>query len=153
MKPFRSFVPPLAAMLIAASGGAAAQGVLIDKSEIRFVSKQMGANVEGPLPALEGERRFPAQRSREIEGQPRDRAREHRSRERSVRSRDAARRLVRYREVPARDFTSTAIRSVGGERYEIAGTLALKASQRISSFPLRCARTPPATPWPRVSSR
>ena len=29
MKPFRSFVPPLAAMLLAASGGAAAQGVLI----------------------------------------------------------------------------------------------------------------------------
>ena len=47
MKPFRSFVPPLAAMLLAASGGAVAQGVLIDKSEIRFVSKQMGASVEG----------------------------------------------------------------------------------------------------------
>ena len=38
MKPFQSFVPPLAAMLLAASGGAVAQGVLIDKSEIRFVS-------------------------------------------------------------------------------------------------------------------
>ena len=32
---------------MAASGGAVAQGVLIDKSEIRFVSKQMGASVEG----------------------------------------------------------------------------------------------------------
>ena len=40
MKPFRSFVPPLAAMLLAASGGAVAQGVLIEKSEIRFVSSR-----------------------------------------------------------------------------------------------------------------
>ena len=47
MKPFRSFVPPLAVMLLAASGGAMAEGVLIDKSEIRFVSKAMGASVEG----------------------------------------------------------------------------------------------------------
>jgi hypothetical protein len=34
-------------MLLLATSGAAAQGVLIDKSEIRFVSKQMGVNVEG----------------------------------------------------------------------------------------------------------
>ncbi len=47
MKPYRSFIPPLAAMLMAGPGGAFAQGVLIDKSEIRFVSKQMGVNVEG----------------------------------------------------------------------------------------------------------
>src|ERR1039457_100722 len=42
----RSFIPPLGMMLLAA-GQAGAQGVLIDKSEIRFQSKQMGANVEG----------------------------------------------------------------------------------------------------------
>ena len=47
MTPMRSLIPPLAAMLLAASGGSSAQGVLIDRSEIRFVSKQMGANVEG----------------------------------------------------------------------------------------------------------
>jgi hypothetical protein len=44
--------PPLAAMLITASGGAHGQGVLIDKSG-SFVSKQMGVNVEGPS-AVEG---------------------------------------------------------------------------------------------------
>ena len=42
----RSFVPSLAMMLLAA-GQAGAQGVLIDKSEIRFACKQMGVNVEG----------------------------------------------------------------------------------------------------------
>ena len=34
-------------MMLMASSGPAPQGVLIDKSEIRFVSKQMGVNVEG----------------------------------------------------------------------------------------------------------
>ena len=34
-------------VLLAAAGHAAAQGVLVDKSEIRFVSKQMGVKVEG----------------------------------------------------------------------------------------------------------
>ena len=43
---FRSFIPPLGMMLLAA-GQAGAQGVLIDKSEIRFISRQMGVNVEG----------------------------------------------------------------------------------------------------------
>ena len=34
-------------MMLLAAGQAGAEGVLIDKSEIRFVSKQMGVNVEG----------------------------------------------------------------------------------------------------------
>ena len=42
----RTMVPPLAILLLAANP-AAAQGVLIDRSEIRFVAKQMGVNVEG----------------------------------------------------------------------------------------------------------
>src|SRR5450432_824132 len=46
MMRLRSFIPSLGMMLLAA-GQAGAQGVLIDKSEIRFQSKQMGANVEG----------------------------------------------------------------------------------------------------------
>ena len=47
MKMLHPFVPPLAVMLMAASAGAGAQGVLIDRSEIRFVAKQMGGGVEG----------------------------------------------------------------------------------------------------------
>ena len=46
MRLFRPFIPSLAVMLMASSG-AGAQAVLIDKSEIRFISKQMGVNVEG----------------------------------------------------------------------------------------------------------
>ena len=46
MRMLRPFVPSLAMLLLATSGAAGA-GRLIDKSEIRFVSKQMGVNVEG----------------------------------------------------------------------------------------------------------
>src|SRR5256885_6227297 len=42
----RSFIPSLGMLLLAASQGDA-QGLLIDKSEIRFISKQLGVNVEG----------------------------------------------------------------------------------------------------------
>ena len=126
MKPFRSFVPPLAAMLMAASGGAVAQGVLIDKSEIRFVSKQMGASVEGRF------RRWKAN----VDFRPGDLAKSKANFEVELASIDLAsletetetRRSVWFdtARFPLATFTSTAIRSVGGDRYEIAGTLAMK---------------------------
>ena len=104
MKPFRSFVPPLAAMLMAASGGASAQGVLIDKSEIRFVVETDGRERRRPLPQMEGQRRLSSEGAREIEGELRDRAREHRPRERGVGSRNPALDLVRHREISRREI-------------------------------------------------
>ena len=41
----RAWILPF--LLSALAGQACAQGVLIDKSDIRFVSKQMGVNFEG----------------------------------------------------------------------------------------------------------
>ena len=97
----RSFIPSLGMMLLAA-GQAGAEGVLIDKSEIRFVSKQMGINVEGTLPPVEGQYRFHAGRPRALEGRFRYRARQHRSGQRRSRKRGQAAVVVRYREVSGR---------------------------------------------------
>jgi polyisoprenoid-binding protein YceI len=126
MKPFRSFVPPLAAMLLAASGGAAAQGVLIDKSEIRFVSKQMGASVEGRF------RRWKAN----VDFRPGDPAKSKANFEIELASIDLAseasevetRRAVWFdtAKFPVATFASTAVRSTGADRYEVAGTLTIK---------------------------
>jgi len=126
MKPFRSFVPPLAAMLLAASGSAAAEGVLIDKSEIRFVSKQMGASVEGRF------RRWKAN----VDFRPGDPAKSKANFEIELASIDLAseaseietRRAVWFdtAKFPVATFTSTAVRSVGTDRYEVAGTLTMK---------------------------
>ena len=89
MQALRSFIPPLAAMLMAAAGGALAQGVLIDKSEIRFVSKQMGVNVEGRFRKWKANVDFRPQ-DLAHSGRARNRARERRSRERRVGGRGQA---------------------------------------------------------------
>ena len=130
MKPFRSFVPPLAVMLLAASGGAMAEGVLIDKSEIRFVSKAMGASVEGRF------RRWKAN----VDFRPNDPGKSKASLEIELASIDLAsdateteaRRTAWFdtAKFPVATFASTAVRGLGGDRYEIDGTLAMKGVTR-----------------------
>jgi len=126
MKSLRSFIPPLAAMLMAAGGGASAQGVLIDKSEIRFFSKQMGVGLEGWF------RKWKAR----VDFRPRDLAQSKADFEIELASIDLAsdesesevRRplwldTARY---PVAKFASTGVKDLGGDRYEIAGKLSLK---------------------------
>jgi polyisoprenoid-binding protein YceI len=140
MKTFRSFIPPLAAMLLAAAGGTAAQGVLIDKSEIRFVSKQMGVNVEGRF------RRWKAS----VDFRPGDLARSSAGFEIDLASIDLAsgaseaevRRAAWFdtAKFPVAKFASTGIRSLGGDRYEIAGTLSLKGLAQDVVVPVALKR-------------
>ena len=136
MKPFRSFVPPLAAMLMAASAGAAAQGVLIDRSEIRFVSKQMGANVEGRF------RKWKAN----VDFRPNDLAKSKANVEIELASIDLAseeteaeaRRPTWFdtTRFPVATFTSTGMKSLGGDRYQITGTLAIKGIAKEVVIPV-----------------
>lgn len=136
MKPLRSLVPPLAAMLLAASAGAAAQGVLIERSEIRFVSKQMGANVEGRF------RKWKAS----VDFRPDDLAKSKAEFEIELASIDLAsedseaevRRAPWFdtAKFPVARFASTSVRDLGGERYEIAGTLAMKGVARDVIVPV-----------------
>jgi polyisoprenoid-binding protein YceI len=140
MKAIRSFIPPLAAMLLAAAGGAPAQGVLIDKSEIRFVSKQMGVSVEGRF------RRWKAN----VDFRPGDLAHSGAGFEIDLASIDLAseeseaevRRPPWFdtAKFPVAKFASTAIRSVGGDRYEIAGTLSLKGIAKDVVVPVALKR-------------
>jgi polyisoprenoid-binding protein YceI len=140
MKTFRSFIPPLAAMLLAAAGGASAQGVLIDRSEIRFVSKQMGVNVEGRF------RRWQAN----VDFRPGDLARSAAGFEIDLASIDLAseaseaevRRPLWFdtAKFPVAKFASTGIRSLGGDRYEIAGTLSLKGLAQDVVVPVALKR-------------
>ena len=136
MKPFRSFVPPLAAMLLAASSGALAEGVLIDKSEIRFVSKQMGASVEGRF------RRWKAN----VDFRPSDAAQSRADFDVDLASIDLASEEseseVRKADwfdtarFPVATFRSSSVRALGGERYEVAGRLAMKGVTRDLVVPV-----------------
>src|SRR5215475_9738631 len=121
----RSFIPSLA-MLLLAAGQPGAQGLLIDKSEIRFVSKQMGVNVEGKF------RKWKAN----IVFLPRDLAKSKAEFEIDLSSIDLASDESETEiksplwfdtaKFPVAHFASTSIRSVGGDKYEIAGRLTLK---------------------------
>ena len=131
----RSFIPSLGVLLLAA-GQAGAQGLLIDKSEIRFVSKQLGVNVEGRF------RKWKAN----IVFLPKDLAKSKADFEIDLGSIDLASdeseteikssAWFNTRKFPVAHFASTAIKSVGGDKYEIAGKLTLKGVTRDILVPI-----------------
>jgi polyisoprenoid-binding protein YceI len=135
----RSFVPPLGALLLAASQ-AGAQGVLIDKSEIRFVSKQMGVNVEGRF------RRWKAN----IAFLPKDLSRSKAEFEIDLGSIDLAsdesESEVRGKvwfdtpRFPVAKFVSRSIRETGADKYEVAGALTIKGITRDAVVPIALKR-------------
>jgi cytochrome b561 len=131
----RSFIPSLGMMLLAA-GQAGAEGVLIDKSEIRFVSKQMGINVEGSF------RRWKAN----IVFLPGDLAHSKADFDIELASIDLAsdeaeseaRRASWFdtAKFPVAHFVSSSIKDVGGGKYEVAGKLSVKGVTRDAVVPI-----------------
>ena len=134
----RPWIAALALLLGAAPAGA--QGLLPDKSEIRFVSKQMGVNVEGKF------RKWKA----DIVFLPRDLARSKAELDIDLGSIDLAsdeseteiRSPLWFdtRKFPTAHFASTSIRSVGGDRYEVAGRLTLKGITKDVVVPIAYKR-------------
>jgi polyisoprenoid-binding protein YceI len=136
MKPFRSFVPPLAAMLMTASGGGSAQDVLIDRSEIRFVGRETRGAVEGSFRRWKANVDFrpnnlkKSKANFEIDLASIQLANEEREAE--------ARRPVWFdtAKFPVARFTSHAMKDLGGDRYEIAGRLSIKGVTREVVIPM-----------------
>ena len=122
------------------SVAAAAQGVLVDKSEIRFVSKQMGVNVEGRF------RKWKAN----IAFDPQDPAHSKAEVDIDLGSIDLAsedsdaemKGKVWFDTVhfPTAKFVSSAIRATGPDRFEIAGTLTIKGITRDAVVPIALSR-------------
>ena len=131
----RSFIPSLAILLLAA-GQADAQGLLIDKSEIRFVSKQLGINVEGRFRKWKANVVFlpkdltKSKAEFDIDLGSVDLASDES--ETAIKSPpwfDTAR-------FPVAHFASTSIRNLGGDRYESAGKLTLKGITKEVVVPI-----------------
>lgn len=127
----------VAAALAFVVAGALAQGVLYDKSEIRFVSKQMGASAEGRF------RKWKA----DIDFRPGDVAKARAVLEIDLASVDLAsedaEKEVRRPEwfdtarFPVATFRSSTVRDLGGDRYEIAGALTIKGVARDVTVPVQ----------------
>jgi polyisoprenoid-binding protein YceI len=135
MRLFRPFVPSLA-MLLLASSSASAQGVLIDRSEIRFISKQMGVNVEGRF------RKWKAN----VDFRPKDLGHSKAEIEIDLASIDLASeesetevgrpRWFDTAKFPVAKFQSTALKDLGGDKYEVDGRLTLKGTARDVAIPI-----------------
>src|SRR5438046_4218491 len=125
----RSFIPSLGMLLLAASQGDA-QGVLIDKSEIRFVSKQMGVNVEGRFRKWKANIVFlPKELGKskadfDVELASIDLASDESETEiKRPKWFDTAKFLVAK-------FVSTSFKDLGGDKYEVTGALTIKGISR-----------------------
>jgi len=136
--PRDAFVILLAALLPSVAAGA--QGVLVDKSEIRFVSKQMGVNVEGRFRKWNAIMAF----------DPKDLAHSKADVDIDLGSIDLASEdseaelkgkvwfdTARF---PTAKFVSTAIRATGPDRFEVAGTLTIKGITREAIVPIALSR-------------
>jgi len=131
---FRLFLPSLGLLL--AAGQAGAQGLLIDKSEIRFVSKQLGVNVEGRFRKWNGNVVF----------LPKDLAKSKAEFDIDLGSVDLASdeseteiKSARWFDIakfPVAHFASTSIRAVGADRYEVLGKLTLKGVTKDVIVPI-----------------
>ena len=135
MRLFRPFIPSLAMMLMASSG-AGAQAVLIDKSEIRFVSRQMGVNIEGRF------RKWKAN----VDFRPTDLGKSKAQFEIDLSSIDLASeeseseakrpRWFDTARFPFATFHSTAMKDLGGDRYEVEGKLTVKGTAQDKTIPI-----------------
>ena len=131
---------PSLAMLLLASTCAGAQGVLVEKSEIRFVAKQMGVAVEGRF------RKWKAS----VDFRPHDLAHSRADLEIDLASIDFASEEAEAEvrrpgwfdtaRFPQATFRSSALRDLGGDRYEIAGRLTLKGATRDMVIPMQLRR-------------
>ena len=140
MRLIAPFVPPLAALLLSASPHSSARGVAVERSDIRFVSTQMGASVEGVF------RKWKAN----VDFRPRDPARSRAEIEIDLASIDLANEQSEAevgrpswfdtRQFPTARFVSTAVRGLPGDRYEVAGQLSLKGITRDVMMPVQLTR-------------
>jgi len=112
----------------------------MDKSEIRFVSKQLGVNVEGRFKKWNADVMFlrnnPAQSKAnfDIELASIDLASDESEAEvRGPQWFDTAK-------FPRARFTSTSVKNVGGDKYEVSGALSMKGVTRNLVIPIVLTR-------------
>lgn len=132
-----SLVARLAIVALAlAMPSAGAQEILVDKSEIRFVARQLGVNVDGRFRKWKGSVvLLPADIAKskaefDIDLASIDLASEDSEKElRAPLWFDTAK-------FPVAHFSSTAIKDLGGDKYEVAGALTIKGMKRDVTVPV-----------------
>jgi len=129
-------LPAFLGLSLLAGFPAAAQGVLVEKSEIRFVTRQLGVNFEG---------RFRNWKANVI-FLPKNLAKSKAEFDIDLASVDLASddSEIEIRgpmwfdtsKFPVARFASTSIRDLGGNRYDVAGQLSLKGIRKDTQVPI-----------------
>jgi len=128
-------LPSLLVCLLLAVAPAYGQGVLVDKSEVRFVGKQLGVNVEGRFRAFKANVVFlPADLAKskadiDVDLASIDLASEDSEKELKDRQWFDTSRF------PVAHFASTSFKDLGSGKYEVAGNLSLKGATRPVTVP------------------
>jgi polyisoprenoid-binding protein YceI len=127
-------------LLLALASQAGAEGVLIDKSDIRFVSKQMGVNFEGRF------RKWNAN----VVFLPNDLARSKAEFDINLASidleSDDSESEIKgplwfdTAKFPVAHFASTSMKSLGGDKFEINGQLSIKGVAKNAIVPISLKR-------------
>jgi polyisoprenoid-binding protein YceI len=123
-------------MLALVGSSASAESVLVDKSEIRFVSKQMGVNFEGRFRKWKADVVFrpnnlaASKAEFDIDLSSIDLASED--------SESEAKGSVWFNaaKFPTARFVSTSIKNVGGDKYDVAGRLSMKGITKDTVVPI-----------------
>jgi polyisoprenoid-binding protein YceI len=132
----------LVLLLAAVPALACAQGVAYDKSDIRFVSKQMGVEVEGRF------RRFKADVDFRADDAARSRADfdvDFASIDLASEESEAEVKKAEWFDTakfPVATFRSSSVRALGDGRYEVAGKLAMKGVTRDVVVPVEVRKDP-----------
>ena len=127
---------PLLAVLAFVASAAAAQGVVFEKSAIRFVTKQMGANVEGQFRKWKASVVFKPQAlaSSKAEFDIDLASIDFASEEFEAEVRGTV--WFDTTKFPVAHFASTSIKDLGSGRYEMAGRLTIKGITRDVVVPV-----------------
>jgi polyisoprenoid-binding protein YceI len=128
-------LPWFIVLLLLAAAPLHAQGVLADKSEIRFIGKQLGVNVEGRFRTFKANVAF----------LPKDLAKSKAEIDVDLASIDLAsedsekelkdKLWFDTSRFPVARFASTSFKDLGSDRYEVAGNLSLKGVSRAIVVP------------------
>jgi polyisoprenoid-binding protein YceI len=129
-------------LLLALAGQACADGVLVDKSDIRFVSKQMGVNFEGRFRKWKANVLF----------LPNDLARSKAEFDFDLASidleSDDSESEIKgplwfdTAKFPVAHFASTSMKDLGGDKFEIGGQLTIKGVAKNAIVPISLKKDP-----------
>ena len=141
MNPLRIRAARLIAIVWACTGAGAtvAQTVLPEGSEIRFVSKQMGVPVEGRFTRWQAQVKFDAKQLQAAQVGFSIDTRSITFGAADTEAEAAKPAWFHSAQFPQAVFKSTAVKSLGGGRFEVAGTLSIKGQTREVMVPVTLA--------------